>query len=51
MLRHYKKAPIGRFKGKSAWCIVSHRIGKVLSCYKTKKLGQKALNRLARFRK
>ena len=51
MLRKYQHCPIGRLKGKSGYCIVSHRTGKILSCYRTKKLGQKALNRLARFRK
>ena len=51
MLRKYKRCPIGRLKGKSGYCIVSHRTGRVLSCYKTMKLGQRALNRLARFRK
>jgi len=51
MLRHYKRCPIGARKGKLGWCVVSHRTGKVLSCYSTKKKGEKALRRLTRFRK
>ena len=45
MLRFYRKAPKGKFKGKPAYCVVSHKTGKVLSCYSTKRKGQKALRR------
>ena len=49
MLRRYKKAPKGKFKGKTAWCVVSHKTGKVLSCYGTRKAGEKALRRIEKF--
>jgi len=51
MLKHYKRIPIGKLKNKPGWCVVSHRTGKVLSCYKTKKKGREALKRIARFSK
>ena len=51
MLRHYKKCPIGKMKGKTGWCVVSHTTHKVLSCYPSKKAGEKALKRISRFSK
>jgi hypothetical protein len=50
MIKHFKKAPIGRLKGKPAYCIVSHRTHKVLSCYTKKGQAKKALKRMSYFK-
>jgi len=50
MIKYFHKAPIGRLKGKPAYCIISHRTGKVLSCYKTKRSAKKALKRMNYFK-
>jgi hypothetical protein len=49
MLKHYTKASIGEYKGKPAWCVVSHKTGRVLSCYGNKREGLKALRRIEMF--
>ena len=51
MIRHYKKIPIGKNKGKEGYCVVSHKTkGKILSCYLSKAGAEKAIERYARFR-
>jgi len=51
MIRKYKKIPIGRFKGRSGFCVVSHTIpGKILSCYLSRTGAEKAIERYRRFR-
>jgi len=51
MIRKYKKIPVGKNKGKSGWCVVSHTTGKILSCYLSRLGAKEALARYARFRK
>jgi hypothetical protein len=46
MIKYFKRAPKGKLKGKPAYCIVSHRTHKVLSCYRTKGQAKKALQRM-----
>lgn len=50
MIKRYQKIPIGKNKGKSGFCVVSHTTGKVLSCYLSREAAQKALQRYQMFK-
>jgi len=51
MIRKYKKIPIGRFKGRPGFCVVSHtKPGKILSCYLSRAEAEKAIERYRRYR-